>query len=477
MNPTPASAPGASTSTDGAQPVVSTEQLRRATLTGAIGSALEYYDFAIYGLASALIFGQIFFPTLGTTAGLLASFATYGAGFLSRPFGGLFFGSIGDRKGRKFVLLATIAIMGISTTLIGCLPAGSWGAVLLVLLRLLQGFGAGAEQAGASTLMAEVSPVKHRGFFAALPFVGVFSGLGLATLTFSMMQRFLTHEQLLDWGWRIPFLASIILIGVAVWIRLQLRESPVFAQLEASREVIRSPIRTVVTTARRPVLAATLMRFAEQGGSTIYNTIVIAFLGGFVAPHIGAKSGDLAAIGTTGALIASVISIFTTPLFGALSDRIGRIPVYRGGAIFLLLWSLPSWWMVSTGDPVWVTIAMVGGLAFGANSMLGAQCAHFTELFGNRYRYSGVALARELGAVLSGGIAPLLGIYLIGASGGAFWVMGVYMAVLCTLTLIGTYLSTETRERDLTLLEDAVGMGSVREAEPSDVRAGVTSRS
>jgi MFS transporter, MHS family, metabolite:H+ symporter len=451
-----ASSPSAALDT----PPVSARQLQRATLTGAVGSALEYYDFAIYGLASALVFGHIFFPSLGATAGLMASFATYGAGFLARPFGGLFFGSIGDRRGRKFVLLATIAIMGASTTLIGCLPAGSWGAVLLVLLRLAQGFGAGAEQAGASTLMAEVAPVKRRGFFAALPFVGVFAGLALATLTFSAMQKLLSDEAMLAWGWRIPFLASVVLIGVAIWIRLRLRESPVFAQLEASREVIRSPMKTVIRTARRPVLAATLMRFAEQGGSTIYNTIVIAFLGGFVATKIGAPRGQLAAIGTTGALIASVISVFTTPLFGALSDRIGRLPVYRGGAIFLLIWSLPSWWMISTGNPVWVTVSMVGGLAFGANSMLGAQCAHFTEMFGNRYRYSGVALARELGAVLSGGIAPLLGVYLIGLSGGAFWVMGVYMAVLCILTLIGTFLSTETRERDLTLLNDAVGKGA-----------------
>ncbi|MFT4434365.1 MFS transporter [Caballeronia sp. 15715] len=445
---------------DTATPPVSARQLQRATLTGAVGSALEYYDFAIYGLASALVFGHIFFPSLGATAGLMASFATYGAGFLARPFGGLFFGSIGDRKGRKFVLLVTIAIMGASTTLIGCLPAGSWGAVLLVVLRLAQGFGAGAEQAGASTLMAEVSPIKRRGFFAALPFVGVFAGLALATFTFSTMQKLLGEEAMLSWGWRVPFLGSVVLIGVAIWIRLRLRESPVFAKLEASREVIRSPMKTVIATARRPLLAATLMRFAEQGGSTIYNTIVIAFLGGFVATKIGVPRGQLAAIGTTGALIASIVSIVTTPMFGALSDRIGRLTVYRGGAIFLLLWSVPSWWMISTGDPVWVTVSMVGGLAFGANSMLGAQCAHFTELFGNRYRYSGVALARELGAVLSGGIAPLLGVYLIGLSGGAFWVMGVYMAVLCVLTLVGTFLSTETRERDLTLLNDAVGKGS-----------------
>lgn len=437
--------------------LVSPQQLRRAILTGAVGSALEYYDFAIFGLASALVFSHIFFPALGAKAGLMASFGTYGAGFLARPFGGLFFGSIGDRKGRKFVLLVTIAIMGTSTTLVGLLPTGTVGAVALVLLRLLQGFGAGAEQAGASTLMAEVAPVKQRGFFAALPFVGIFAGLGLALATFSVMQHVLGEEAILAWAWRIPFLSSVLLIGVAVWIRLRLRESPTFISLEGAHAVIKSPMKTVITHARRPVLAATLMRFAEQGGSTIYTTVVIAFLGGTVAAKLGVRPSELTSIGTTGALIASMASVITTPLFGALSDRIGRIAVYRGGAIFMLLWSVPSWWMVNTGNALWVDVAMFGGLALGANSMLGAQCAHFSELFGNRYRYSGVALARELGAVLSGGIAPLLGIYLVGLSGGAFWVMGAYMAALSVITLIGVFLSTETRQRDLTKLDDAVG--------------------
>jgi MFS transporter, MHS family, metabolite:H+ symporter len=446
--------------TDAVAAPVSGEQLWRATLTGAVGSALEYYDFAIYGLASALIFGHIFFPSLGTTGGLLASFATYGAGFLARPFGGLFFGSIGDRRGRKFVLLATISLMGASTMAIGVLPAGSVGAVLLVVFRLAQGFGAGAEQAGASTLMAEVAPVKNRGFYSALPFVGIFAGLGAATATFGLLQRSLSPEDMLSWGWRLPFLASVVLIGVSVWIRLRLRESPTFTTLKAQHEIIRSPMASAIRTAKRPILAATLMRLAEQGGSTIYNTIVIAFLGGFVATRTGVPAGGLAAIGTTGALIASLASIVTTPLFGALSDRVGRLTVYRGGAIFMLLWAFPSWWMVNTGDPFWIATAMVGGLAFGANSMLGAQCAHFSELFGNHYRYSAVALARELGAVLSGGIAPLLGIYLTGLAGGGYWVMGAYTAVLAGLTLIGTLLSTETRGRDLAALEDAVGKGS-----------------
>jgi MHS family metabolite:H+ symporter-like MFS transporter len=340
--------------------------------------------------------------------------------------------------------------------LIGLLPTGPGGAIVLVALRLVQGFGAGAEQAGASTLMAEVSPVPRRGFFAALPFVGIFAGFGLATATFSVMQHTLGNDEILAWAWRVPFLASVVLIGVAVWIRLRLRESPVFLDLEGAREVVRSPVKTVMTTARRPVLAAVLMRFAEQGGSTIYTTIVIAFLGGTVATRIGVRSSDLAAIGTTGALVATLASAITTPMFGALSDRLGRIAVYRAGAIFMLLWSVPSWWMVSTGNSLWIALAMFGGLAIGANSMLGAQCAHFGEMFGNRCRYSGVALAREIGAVLSGGLAPVLGIYLVGLAGGAYWVMGVYTAVLASLTLIGVALSTETRGRDLTELNDAI---------------------
>jgi MFS transporter, MHS family, metabolite:H+ symporter len=246
------------------------------------------------------------------------------------------------------------------------------------------------------------------------------------------------------------------LIAVAVWIRLRLRESPAFAKLESGREIARSPMRLVMKEARRPVGAAVLMRLAEQGGSTIYTTVVIAFLTGTVAQRHGLPPAALARMGTTCALIATVSSVFTTPLFGALSDRLGRRTVYRAGALFMLLWALPAWWMINTGSFGWVALAMFGGYAIGANSMLGAQCAHFAELFGNRYRYSGVALSREIGAVLSGGLAPILGIWLVGLSGGAFWVMGVYTAVLSALTLIGVAMSTETRGRDLTDLHDAV---------------------
>jgi MHS family metabolite:H+ symporter-like MFS transporter len=418
---------------------------------------LEYYDFAIYGLASALVFNRVFFAGMGATAGLLASFATFGAGFLARPLGGLFFGSLGDRKGRKVVLLATVSLMGVATTLIGVLPTGPLGAVLLVLLRLLQGFGAGAEQTGAATLMAEMAPVKQRGYYAALPFVGIFAGLTLATLTFKILQTTLSAPELLAWGWRLPFLGSVLLIGMAIWIRLKLKESPVFEALEQQQEVIKAPMRLMLKTARRPLIATTLMRLAEQGGSTIYTALAVAYLSNFVTVQQHLPRAQLDGIGTRAMLIASLLSIFTTPLFGKLTDHLGRLWVYRAGAIFSIVWAVPAWWMISTGDPIWVTVAMVGGFALGANSMLGSQCAHFAELFGNRYRYSGVALSREVGALLSGGLAPLLGLYLVGISGGKFWVMGIYMATLAVLTFIGTLLSVETLGRDLTDLEDAIG--------------------
>ena len=457
--PTSDAADPAQAHTRAARATPSVQQLRRAIVTGAIGSALEYYDFAIYGLASALVFNHVFFPSLGTTAGVLASFATYGAGFLARPLGGLFFGSIGDRKGRKFVLLATVALMGVATTLIGLLPTGVVGAVFLVILRLLQGFGAGAEQTGAATLMAEMAPIKHRGFYAALPFVGIFTGLTLATFTFKVLQSSLTEAQILGWGWRLPFLGSVVLIGMAIWIRLKLKESPVFEQLEASREVIDKPMRLMLKNGRRPLVSTALMRLAEQGGSTIYTAVAIAFLTGFAATQHNIPKAELAAIGTRAVLIASLLSIFSTPLFGALTDKIGRLRVYKGGAIFSILWAIPAWWMIGTGNETLVTIALVGGFTIGANSMLGSQCAHFAELFGNRYRYSGVALSREIGAMLAGGLAPLLGLFFVGLSGGQFWVMGIYMAALSVLTLIGTLLSTETRNRDLTDLGDAIGRG------------------
>lgn len=440
--------------------VVTPAELRRVAVTGAIGSALEYYDFALYGLASALIFGPLFFPALGPAAGVLAAFATYGVGFAARPLGGLYFGSLGDRKGRKYVLVVTVTLMGIATTLIGVLPtaetAGAFGAVALVVLRLAQGFGAGAEQAGASTLMAEVAPQRSRGFYSALPFVGVFLGLAIATGVFSLVQNLVGQAAFLAGGWRITFLISVLLLLVAVYIRLRLRESPVFESLESTREVVAAPVRQLFRESRRTIVVTIGMRLAEQGGSTIYNAIPIAFLTGYVATTVGRDAAALGQVGTGAVFWAALLSVISTPFFGWVSDKIGRVAMYRGGALFLVVWALPSWAMIGTGDTVLIYLAVIGGLTIGANSILGAQCAHFAELFGSNHRYSGVALVREIGAILSGGIAPLLGLYLVGLAGGAWWVMGAYMAVLAAITFVAALFSVDTRGRDMAATADAL---------------------
>lgn len=424
--------------------------LRRATLASSVGSALEYYDFALYGLASALIFGELFFPALGPRAGLVASFAVYGVGFLARPLGGLFFGALGDRLGRRWVLIATIALMGGSSTLIGVLPTGEQvgvlAPILLVVLRLLQGFGAGAEQAGATTLMAEYSPPQRRGFFAALPFVGIQAGTLLAAGVFAAL-GLLSTDVLLGWAWRIPFLASVVLIAVALFIRLRLRESPTFIKLEKQEQVAEHPLRDVFANSRPSLLRGLGLRMAENGGSYIFSTLSISYVVGVVGVN---KS-----IGPLAVAVGALVAIGVLPLTGHLSDRYGRVPVYRVGAAFLLLLAFPGWWLLSRGNPVVVIVVVALAIGLGVNTMLGAQCALLPELFGNRHRYVGVAVAREFSAVIAGGIAPLLGAALLAVTNDSWVPLAVYVFLLAAITFATTFFCPETRGRDLLLLNDA----------------------
>ena len=320
--------------------VVEPEQLRRATLASSVGSALEYYDFYIYGLASALIFGPLFFKPLGDDGALIASFATYGVGFAARPFGGVIFGYIGDRFGRKMVLILTIGLMGTASFAIGLLPtfeqAGMLGAVLLVTLRILQGLGAGAEQAGATTLISEVAPRRRRGFFASLPFVGIQLGTLLGAGTFALIA--MADKAVLEgWLWRVPFLASILLIAVAIFIRLRLKETPVFQELEKHKNVVKNPIGQLWKHSKKNVLIGIGLRMGENGNSSIYSALLIAFL----AAKDGVFPGDKF-IGPVGLLIAAGFAAVMVVTFGALSDRFGRVPVYRYGALFQAVIALPG---------------------------------------------------------------------------------------------------------------------------------------
>jgi MHS family metabolite:H+ symporter-like MFS transporter len=426
------------------------EQLRRATLAASVGSALEYYDFALYGTASALIFGKLFFPAFGVNQGLILSFATYAVGFLARPLGGLFFGTMGDKLGRKWILTMTIAIMGLSSTLVGLLPTaatiGVWAPILLVGLRLLQGFGAGAEQAGATVLMAEYSPPPRRGFFSALPFVGIQAGTLLAAAVWAVL-GLVPDDLLFGWLWRVPFLASVFLIALAVFIRLRLKESPTFVELEKREQVAEHPLPELFRTARRQVWRAIGLRMAENGGSYLFSTLSITFVTSG-AVGLGKSIGPLAVA------VASGLGILTVPIAGALSDRLGRIPVYRAGAVFMALLAVPAWYLLSLGNPVLVVVVVVLGVSLGVNTMLGAQCSMLPELFGNRHRYIGVAVSREFSAVIAGGVAPLLGVWFLSLTDYSWWPLGIYTLVLALITVAATFVTPETRGRDLNVIAD-----------------------
>ncbi|MFL9990465.1 MFS transporter [Paraburkholderia sediminicola] len=437
---------------------VTNADLYRAAWAASLGSALEYYDFALYNLASALIFGPLFFPSSTPAMGLIASFGAYFRGFAIRPVGGIIFGTLGDRYGRKFVLMATILLMGIASTLIGFLPtyasAGIWAPILLVGCRLLQGLGAGAEQAGAAVLMAEYAPAKRRGYFAALPFMGVLLGTVMAAAIYFALVRVEDLSQ--SWLWRVPFLLSAVIIAVAIWIRLKLKESPSFAKLEARSEVNENPLKHLLQHSKPTLLKVIGMRMAENGGSSIYQSLAISY--------IATATGLKGQIGPIALLLAGASGAIIIPLAGMASDRFGRIPVYRAFAVYQLLLAYPTWWVLSLGNAT-ASIAMLCVALAGVWGMFATQGALLPELFGAQHRYAGVAVGREVSAVIAGGVAPLVGASMIawatvhwGGHEGTIlaWIpLASYVAILSLIGVVTTYFTPETRGRDLDDLRDA----------------------
>ena len=437
---------------------VTNADLYRAAWAASLGSALEYYDFALYNLASALIFGPLFFPSSTPAIGLIASFGAYFLGFAIRPVGGIIFGTLGDRYGRKFVLMATILLMGIASTLIGFLPtyasAGIWAPILLVGCRLLQGLGAGAEQAGAAVLMAEYAPAKRRGYFAALPFMGVLLGTVMAAAIYFALVRVEDLSQ--SWLWRVPFLLSIVIIAVAIWIRLKLKESPSFTKLEARSEVNENPLRHLIQHSKPTLLKVIGLRMAENGGSSIYQSLAISY--------IATATGLKGQIGPIALLLAGASGAIIIPLAGMASDRFGRIPIYRAFAVYQLLLAYPTWWVLSLGNAT-ASIAMLCVALAGVWGMFATQGALLPELFGAQHRYAGVAVGREVSAVIAGGVAPLVGASMIawatlhwGGHEGTIlaWIpLASYVAILSLIGVVTTYFTPETRGRDLDDLRDA----------------------
>jgi len=421
---------------------------RRVVLASFVGTTIEWYDFFLYGTAAALVFNKLFFPTIDPMAGTMAAFATYAVGFFARPLGGIVFGHYGDKIGRKSMLVTTLMMMGVATVLIGLLPTydqiGVWAPVLLVGLRFVQGFGVGGEWGGAVLMAVEHSRAGRRGYHASWVQAGVPVGMLLANGVFMLASR-MDEAAFLSWGWRVPFLLGVLLLGVGMFIRLKIMESPVF--LEAQKEVMAEekkkaevPILTVLREHPRNVLLAMGARFAENAYFYIFTVLVLSY----GSQQLGmSKQGLLNAV-----LLGSAVQLVAIPVFGALSDRVGRRPVYLGGALFLLLFAFPFFWMVETRQAGWVMVAVVIGLV-GHSAMYGPQAAFFSELFGTRVRYSGASLGYQLASPLAGGLAPLIATALLGWSGGQPWPVALYLIGMAAITLISVWLAEETHRKGL----------------------------
>jgi metabolite-proton symporter len=428
---TPSPHPGAST--------------RRVVLASFLGTTIEWYDFFLYGTAAALVFPRLFFPTTDPLTGTMASFATYAVGFFARPLGGVIFGHFGDRIGRKSMLVATLLLMGVATVLIGLLPTyhaiGVWAPLLLVFLRLVQGIGVGGEWGGAVLMAVEHSRAGRRGFHASWVQAGVPVGMLLANGVFMLASR-MEETAFLAWGWRVPFLLGILLLGVGLFIRGRILESPVFLQARETpeAEVPRAPVLAALRDHPGNVLLAMGARFAENASFYLFTVLVLSF----GSQQLGMDRGPL----LRAVLAGSAVQVAAIPFFGALSDRIGRRPVYLGGALFIVLFSFPFFWLLETRQPAWATLAVVLGLV-GHAAMYGPQAAFFSELFGTRVRYSGASLGYQLASPLAGGLAPLVATALLARSGGNPGPVAAYLAALGAITLVSVWRAEETHRKGL----------------------------
>ncbi len=407
-------------------------------LASVAGNALEWYDFFLYSTAAALVFGQLFFPK-GTDplVGTLGAFAGFAVGFAARPLGGVVFGHIGDRFGRKGALVWTLSIMGGATFLIGALPTyaqvGVWAPALLLALRILQGIAAGGEWGGGVLMISESAPPEKRGFYASLSQIGVGGGFVLSAAIFFIVQM-LPKDAFMSWGWRVPFLLSILIFSVGVYIRSKLPESTEFANAQETGKYTHRPVLDVIRKHPREILVAMGLRVAENGGSYIMLAFALAY-----GKFIGVSSQVMLA----GVMVSMSVELFTMLLWGRLSDRIGRRPVYLIGALGLIAIAFPFFWLIDTKVPALVWLAFLLGNAVCHGAMIGTQPSLMGELFSTEVRYSGMALGHEVASVFAGGLAPLLATALL-AHYHAAWPVALLMMAMGLITVIALVFTRET---------------------------------
>jgi metabolite-proton symporter len=433
----------------------SAEQQPRSNIVKVVGASMsgttvEWYDFFLFGVAAALVFPAVFFPESDPVAGTLLSLGTFAVGFIARPVGGLVFGHYGDKIGRKRLLVISLLMMGLATFAIGLIPGyatiGIAAPILLVALRVLQGFALGGEWGGAVLIVSEHGSPKNRGFWASWPQAGAPAGQLLAQAVLVIMAAVLSEQAFLSWGWRIAFLLSAVLVLIGLYVRLSVEESPMFRAAQARAEARAAagtkdemPILDVIRLYPREVLTAMGARFAENVSYYIF-TIVIAT---YVTQQLGLSSSFV--LGAV--LIGAAVHLVTIPMWGALSDRVGRRPVYLIGAAGVGVWAFAFFALVDTASFPLTVIAVVGGLLF-HGAMYGPQAAFLSELFGTKVRYSGVSIGYQAASIFAGGLAPLIAVALLNATGTGYSI-AVYVALAGLLTIAAVAAYSETGKRDL----------------------------
>jgi metabolite-proton symporter len=403
--------------------------LRKVMLASLVGTTIEWFDFFLYGSATALVFNRLFFPAKDPLVSLLLTYVSFALPFFIRPLGGIVFAHIGDRVGRKRTLVLTLSLMGVGTTLIGCLPTyeqvGFVAPALLVALRLVQGLGLGGEWGGAILLAYEYADPRRKGLFASIPQSGSPIGLLFSTLFFALASL-LPDREFISWGWRIPFVLSAGLVLLGLWIRQGIDETPEFKALQSSGQVERYPLRKVLRTSRKAVVIATLVKFVETGPFYIF----AVFLVGYATNNLGySRVSTLAAIAAA-ALVASLM----IPVCGAISDRAGRYRVFAAGSALLIVFAVPYFWLLSQRSIFTLVLASVVALGLIWPLVTSVLSTMLAELFDTSVRYSGISLGYQLGSALAGGTAPLLATLLLSADQGRWRYIALYIACIASIS-------------------------------------------
>uniref|UniRef100_UPI00068A5BF7 MFS transporter n=1 Tax=Enterobacter sp. ZOR0014 TaxID=1339232 RepID=UPI00068A5BF7 len=413
---------------------------KKVLIASLTGSAIEWFDYFLYGTAAALVFNKIFFPMVDPVIGLILSYLSFSLTFFIRPIGGVLFAHIGDRIGRKKTLVLTLSLMGGATVMIGLLPTyemiGMWAPALLILMRIIQGMGIGGERGGALLLAYEYAPEKRKGFFGSIPQAGVTIGMLMATFIVSLMTLF-SEEDFLSWGWRIPFLLSSVLVLLGLWIRKDIDETPDFQKVKASGQVAKAPLRDTLKHHWREVLIAAGLKVVETAPFYIFSTFVVSYATTTLTYQ---KSQALEAV-TLGALVATIM----IPLMGLLSDKIGRQRMYATSVFILGLFIVPWFMLLNTGTTWGIVLATV--IAFGVlwapvTAVLGTLCS---EIFSANVRYTGITLGYQLGAALAGGTAPLIATGLLAKYDGDWVPVAWYLAVTVAISLIAIFCASRVK--------------------------------